>query len=181
MTDLNTCLQESGLSNLSSLTTGFDKELEAFIHSNQPLFKHACTNKPDSSPRQLLLGLLTKVHIDVSYQLDSNKAASVAMQDVLEDTVGEAHSAKFEYSQSKQLQFIAHLWLFIQGRLGMDYSLANDHADATAALLSGLVRSSQDEVRVEFMASFYDGLALYQLEHKPSGLLGKIKRLFNLH
>ena len=62
----------------------------------------------------------------------------------------------------------------------MDYSLANDHAAATATLLSRLSRSTDDEIRVEFMGSFYDGLNLYQAENKPSGFVHRFKRLFNL-
>ncbi|MEZ8057613.1 hypothetical protein [Vibrio splendidus] len=179
-TKLEACLQLAGLDSVKALTTGYEKELKSFIDDNHALFKHACENKPDNSARQTLLGLLTKVHIDASYRFESNKEANEAMQNVFDNTVGTEHSDKFQNSNAQQLKLITHLWLFIQGRLGMDYSLANDHAAVAATLLSRISRSSDDEIRVEFMASFYDGLNLYQAENKPSGFVHHFKRLFNL-
>ena len=179
-TKLEACLQFAGLDSVKALTTGYEKELKSFIDGNHALFRHACENKPDNSARQTLLGLLTKVHIDASYRFESNKEANEAMQNVFDNTVGTEHSDKFQNSNAQQLQLITHLWLFIQGRLGMDYSLANDHAAVTATLLSRISRSSDDEIRVEFMASFYDGLNIYQAENKPSGFVHHFKRLFNL-
>ncbi|MDH6025929.1 hypothetical protein [Vibrio splendidus] len=179
-TKLEACLQLAGLDSVKVLTTGYEKELSSFIDENHALFKHACENKPDNSARQTLLGLLTKVHIDASYRFESNKEANEAMQNVFDNTVGTEHSDKFQNSNAQQLKLITHLWLFIQGRLGMDYSLANDHAAVAATLLSRISRSSDDEIRVEFMASFYDGLNLYQAENKPSGFVHYFKRLFNL-
>ncbi|MCZ4307498.1 hypothetical protein [Vibrio atlanticus] len=179
-TKLEACLQLAGLDSVKALTTGYEKELKSFIDENHALFRHACENKPDNSARQTLLGLLTKVHIDASYRFESNKEANEAMQNVFDNTVGTEHSDKFQNSNAQQLQLITHLWLFIQGRLGMDYSLANEHAAVAATLLSRISRSSDDEIRVEFMASFYDGLNLYQAENKPSGFVHYFKRLFNL-
>ncbi|MEZ8310738.1 hypothetical protein AB6C66_15340 [Vibrio splendidus] len=179
-TKLEACLQLAGLDSVKALSTGYEKELSSFIDENHALFKHACENKPDNSARQTLLGLLTKVHIDASYRFESNKEANEAMQNVFDNTVGTEHSDKFQNSNAQQLQLITHLWLFIQGRLGMDYSLANDHAAVAATLLSRISRSSDDEIRIEFMASFYDGLNLYQAENKPSGFVHHFKRLFNL-
>ncbi|MEZ9520568.1 hypothetical protein AB4155_13720 [Vibrio splendidus] len=179
-TKLEACLQLAGLDSVKALSTGYEKELSSFIDENHALFKHACENKPDNSTRQTLLGLLTKVHIDASYRFESNKEANEAMQNVFDNTVGTEHSDKFQNSNAQQLKLITHLWLFIQGRLGMDYSLANDHAAVAATLLSRISRSSDDEIRVEFMASFYDGLNLYQAENKPSGFVHHFKRLFNL-
>ncbi|OEE50323.1 hypothetical protein [Vibrio splendidus] len=179
-TKLEACLQLAGLDSVKALSTVYEKELSSFIDENHALFKHACENKPDNSARQTLLGLLTKVHIDASYRFESNKEANKAMQNVFDNTVGSEHSDKFQNSNAQQLQLITHLWLFIQGRLGMDYSLANDHAAVAATLLSRISRSSDDEIRVEFMASFYDGLNIYQAENKPSGFVHHFKRLFNL-
>ncbi|MEZ8577712.1 hypothetical protein AB6C82_23085 [Vibrio splendidus] len=179
-TKLEACLQLAGLDSVKALSTGYEKELSSFIDENHALFKHACENKPDNSARQTLLGLLTKVHIDASYRFESNKEANEAMQNVFDNTVGTEHSDKFQNSNAQQLQLITHLWLFIQGRLGMDYSLANDHAAVAATLLSRISRSSDDEIRVEFMASFYDGLNIYQAKNKPSGFVHHFKRLFNL-
>ncbi len=179
-TKLHSCLKESGLDSVAAIATGFEKELTSFIDENHALFKHACENKPDNSVRQTLLGLLTKVHIDASYRFESNKEANEAMQNVFDNTVGTENSDKFQNSNAQQLKLVTHLWLFIQGRLGMDYSLANDHAAVAATLLSRVSRSSDDEIRVEFMASFYDGLNIYQADNKPSGIVHRLKRLFNL-
>ena len=179
-TKLHVCLKESGLDSVTAIAIGFEIELSSFIDENHALFKHACENKPDNSARQTLLGLLTKEHIDTSYRFESNKDASEAMQSVLDNTVGREQGDKFQNSNSQQLKLVTHLWLFILGRLGMDYSLANDHAAATAKLLSRLSRSTDDEIRVEFMASFYDGLNIYHAENKPSGFIFSLKRLFNL-
>ena len=180
MSKLEHCLSEAGFKQIQALKIGFEQESKDFIQSNQSLFKHACENKPDNSSIQTLLGLLTKTHIDASYEFSSDKDASEAMQQVLEETVGQEHSQKFSHSSSKKLQFITHLWLFVQGRMGMDYSLANDHAAATASLLCRIVRQTEDEIRVSFMGSFYDGLSIYQDQNKPSGLIHNLKRLFNL-
>lgn len=179
-TKLEACLQLAGLDSVKALSTGYEKELSSFIDENHALFKHACENKPDNSARQTLLGLLTKVHIDASYRFESNKEANEAMQNVFDNTVGTEHSDKFQNSNAQQLKLITHLWLFIQGRLGMDYSLANDHAAVAASLLSRVSKNTDDEIRVEFMASFYDGLNIYQAENKPSGFVHHFKRLFNL-
>ncbi|MEZ9347167.1 hypothetical protein AB4166_09970 [Vibrio splendidus] len=179
-TKLEACLQLAGLDSVKALSTGYEKELSSFIDENHALFKHACENKPDNSARQTLLGLLTKVHIDASYRFESNKEANEAMQNVFDNTVGTEHSDKFQNSNAQQLKLITHLWLFIQGRLGMDYSLANDHAAVAASLLSRVSKNTDDEIRVEFMASFYDGLNIYQAENKPSGFVHYFKRLFNL-
>ncbi|UPR55064.1 hypothetical protein ITG09_19255 [Vibrio cyclitrophicus] len=179
-TKLYVCLKESGLDSVTAIATDFEKELASFIDANHALFKHACENKPDNSSRQTLLGLLTKEHIDASYRFESNKDANEAMQSVFDNTVGSEHGDKFQNSNAQQLKLVTHLWLFIQGRLGMDYSLANDHAAVAATLLSRISRSSDDEIRVEFMASFYDGLNIYQAENKPSGIVHHLKRLFNL-
>ena len=179
-TKLEACLQLAGLDSVKALSTGYEKELSSFIDENHALFRHACENKPDNSARQTLLGLLTKVHIDASYRFESNKEANEAMQNVFDNTVGTEYSDKFQNSNAQQLKLVTHLWLFIQGRLGMNYSLANDHAAVAATLLSRISRSSDDEIRVEFMASFYDGLNLYQAENKPSGFVHHFKRLFNL-
>ncbi|WP_139685530.1 hypothetical protein [Vibrio tasmaniensis] len=179
-TKLEACLQLAGLDSVKALTTGYEKELKSFIDENHALFRHACENKPDNSARQTLLGLLTKVHIDASYRFESNKEANEAMQNVFDNTVGTEHCDKFQNSNAQQLKLITHLWLFVQGRLGMDYSLANDHAAVAASLLSRVSKNTDDEIRVEFMASFYDGLNLYQAENKPSGFVHHFKRLFNL-
>ncbi|MEZ8613660.1 hypothetical protein AB4559_16455 [Vibrio sp. 10N.222.51.C8] len=179
-TKLHQCLKEAGLGSVKALSTGYEKELSSFIDENHALFKHACENKPENSARQTLLGLLTKEHIDASYRFESYKEANETMQNVFDNTVGTEHSDKFQNSNAQQLKLVTHLWLFIQGRLGMDYSLANDHAAVAATLLSRISRSSDDEIRVEFMASFYDGLNIYQAENKPSGIVHHLKRLFNL-
>ena len=179
-TKLHQCLKEAGLDSVIALSTGYKKELSLFIDENHALFKHACENKPDNSARQTLLGLLTKVHIDASYRFESNKEVNEAMQNVFDTTVGSEYANKFYNSNAQQLKLVTHLWLFIQGRLGMDYSLANDHAAVAATLLSRISRSIDNEIRVEFMASFYDGLNIYQAENKPSGFVHHFKRLFNL-
>jgi hypothetical protein len=179
-TRLEACLQVTGLDSVKAVTPDYKKELKSFIHENHALFKHASENKPANSERHTLLGLLTKVHIDVSYRFESNKKASEAMQSTFENTVGSEHSIKFQNSNAQQLKLVTHLWLFVQGRLGMDYSLANDHAVAAATLLSKLAIITNDEIRIEFMGSFYDGLNIYQAENKPSGFIHRLKRLFNL-
>lgn len=180
MSKLEHCLSEAGYEQIQALKIGFEQEQKDFVQHNKALFKHACDNKPDNSSIQTLLGLLTKTHIDATYEFSADKDASEAMLQVLEETVGQEHSQKFNHSSSKKLQFTTHLWLYIQGRMGMDYSLANDHAEATANLLSRFTKSTDDEIRVEFMASFYDGLNIYQAHNKPSGLIHSFKRLFNL-
>lgn len=179
MTKLSKTLEQSGIDNIQALAEGYDSELENFIEHNQALFAHACTNKPQNSQRQTLLGLLTKAHIDASYGVESNKDTSHAMQKVFENTVGNENSKKFQNSHIKYLVFITHLWLFVQGRMGMDFSLANDHATATSKLILSIQSGDIEVQRTGFMASFYDGFSLYsanQPQSRWSKLLNMFKR-----
>ena len=48
-------------------------------------------------------------------------------------------------------------WLYVKGYLGMDYSLANDHALQTAEAMSRLKGQSADELRTKFNQSYYLG------------------------
>ena len=166
-TKLHLCLKEAGLDSIKAVTTGYEKELQSFIEENHSLFKHACKSKSDNSARQTLLGLLTKVHIDVSYRFESHKEASEAMQNVFDNTVGSEHSGKFQNANAQQLKLVTHLWLFIQGRLGMDYSLANDHAAATSTLLSRVSRNTDDEFESVFSRLLTMKLNPTKLEISP--------------
>ena len=177
MTKLSKTLELSGTDNIQALAEGYESEIANFIEHNQALFDHACTNKPQNSPRQTLLGLLTKAHIDASYGVESNKDTSYAMQKVFENTVGTENSQKFQNSHIKYLVFVTHLWLFVQGRMGMDFSLANDHATATSKLILSIQPGDVEAQRTGFMASFYDGYSLYSA-NQPQSRWSKVLSIF---
>jgi len=177
MIKLSKTLEQSGFDNIQALVEGYESELETFIEQNQNLFAHACTNKPQNTQRQTLLGLLTKSHIDASYGVESNKDTSHAMQKIFNETVGVENSQKFQNSHIKHLVFVTHLWLFVQGRMGMDFSLANDHAAATSKLILSIQPGDFEVQRTGFMASFYDGFSLYSA-NQPQSRWSKVLNIF---
>ncbi|NMT19539.1 hypothetical protein HKA99_34870, partial [Vibrio parahaemolyticus] len=75
-----------------------------------------------------LLGLLTKSHIEASANYEQNAHSTQRMQQVLTDSLGNEHADKFTNQSAEDLILVTHLWLYTQGYLNMDFSLAHDHA-----------------------------------------------------
>ncbi|MCU8100472.1 hypothetical protein M2H38_08610 [Vibrio vulnificus] len=91
------------------------------------------------------------------------------MKDVLQTSLGTQSSDKFSDVVLQDLLMISTLWIFVQGRLKMDFSLANDHAAETAQHAAPFLAVDADVIRSELMQSFYQGKAIYQRQQgKPS-------------
>ncbi len=72
------------------------------------------------------------------------------------------------------------MWLYTQGYLNMDFSLAHDHAEQTQNILQHelvIKRMDLDAFRTNLMQSFYLGKEANPA--KASGLISWIKRLFS--
>ncbi|MDA0150253.1 hypothetical protein [Vibrio sp. LaRot3] len=152
-----------------------------FYQQHNPLYGKVLATKPNTAETQHLLGLTTKAHIEITARVESNQQAAQAMRQALQENVAE-HSERFHYQEGDQLRFISHLWLYVQGYLAMDFSLANDHAAHTAQLLSSIESGDEQTFRTELMASFYQGKQQGQADnasHKPNGLFTWLSQLFN--
>jgi len=180
MTSLEQSLASAGISKNEPFNQRFQSEFDTFIKNNHEFYQRACENKPEHSELQILLGLLTKLHIEATSSFESGLASSQAMKALIEDSVGAEHSKKFKHNQTDVLLFTTHLWLTVQGRLGMDFSLANDHATITSKLIAKAVVADVDEQRTQFLEGYYEGLSLFKAQQKPVGLFTKLKKLFNL-
>ncbi|GLO63329.1 hypothetical protein MACH09_38370 [Vibrio sp. MACH09] len=137
-----------------------DKEAKLFaqfIEKQAAFFDAVCNKKSDQNPQLLLLGLLTKQHVEATHILESQLDAITAMHDVFANAVGSKQSDKLNADSVIELSLITKLWLMLQGNLDMDFSLANDHATQTAELLSKALRAHSQEIRTELIASFYHG------------------------
>ncbi len=156
MNNLEQTLSAIQAESLSCFQT-MDKEHSAFCLHHQTLFQRAFDNKPDKPVTHHLLGVLTKAHIEQSALLTDHSNAIAAMQKSIVDNLGDKHASKFENQSINQLLFTTHLWLYVQGYLSMDFSLANDHALNTADIITTLNGQDRETLRSEFMGSFYQG------------------------
>lgn len=179
MTSLSELSQEMGFKEIP-----FVKEHKAakrrWLKEQSQLFTKVCENKPATAPTLHLLGLLTKSHIEGSANYEQHAHSAQQMQQVLTDSLGDEHADKFTNQSAEDLILITHLWLYTQGYLNMDFSLAHDHAEQTQNTLQHelvVKRMDVDAFRTELMQSFYLGR-----EASPastSGFWGKLKRLFS--
>jgi hypothetical protein len=83
------------------------------------------------------------------------------MRAVIDSSLDAAYSANIKSPIVEELWLVMHLWLFVQGRLNMDYSLANDYATSVSVSLSSLMGVLPDKLRCEWNQSFYQGVELY--------------------
>ncbi|MGR5236902.1 hypothetical protein [Vibrio alfacsensis] len=180
MTPLNQQIQEMGFKSISFV----DQHKAArrrWTKEQAPLFAKVCENKPDTSPTLHLLGILTKSHIEASAQYEKVAASSQHMQQVLSNALGDEHADKFTNQSAEDLMLITHMWLYTQGYLNMDFSLAHDHAEQTQNTLQHelvIKRIDLDSFRTGLMQSFYLGKEANPVQ--TNGILGWLKRLFSI-
>ncbi len=137
-----------------------DKETQLFtqaVEKRADFFNAVCKKRSDRKPILLLLGLLTKSHIEAISKLESQIDAISAMRDVFIENVGEEQSNKLRADAVVELSLVTKLWLMVQGYLNMDFSLANDHADKSSNLLARALHAEPHAVRTELIASYYHG------------------------
>ncbi|MGD8231435.1 hypothetical protein [Vibrio sp. TRT 1302] len=152
---------------------------EQFCSRHASLFAKARRRNPDKPATHGLLGVLTKAHMEESSALESQIASIQAMQDVLVSNLGQEHADKFEQQGIKQLILVTHLWLYLQGYLKMDFSLANDHADNTAHLIATLNKQDPQYLRTQFLESYYLGKQRAgENTQAKSGLIDWLRRIF---
>ncbi len=152
-----------------------------WLNEQNSLFIRVCENKPETAPVLHLLGLLTKSHIEASALYEQHAQTTLQMQQALSDSVGNEHANKFTNQSAEELTLVTHLWLYIQGYLNMDFSLAHDHAEQTQALLQRELEIKSVDVNAfksELMRSFYLGKEANS--SKNDTLISKLKRLLSL-
>lgn len=148
-----------------------------YCDKNQALFEKVCAVKPDISAEQHLLGIATKQHMESLSQLQATQAATSSMNQIIQDTVGKEHAERFKSSELLEFTTSTHIWLYIQGYLGMDFSLANDYVQQSAEALSSITLLPIQELRTNWLASYYLGLSHHKSKSK-TGLLEKLRRLW---
>ncbi len=126
---------------------------QAFCQQHLDLFVQASSRKPATD---IALGLFTKAHIETSSRFEAQSQAAKGVIQAIDHNLKE-HQHAFQFDVANELNFITHGWLYLQGYLNMDFSLANDHANNTTRLLSEAMHIHRDEKRCEFMASYYRG------------------------
>ncbi|MGF1697049.1 hypothetical protein L4D20_17610 [Vibrio kyushuensis] len=177
MKTLEQACHHCGLSEL--VTISEHKDLwSKWQSSQQPLFSKVLESKPQTSATLHLLGMLTKSHIEIASGLTQYLESINDMQTAIAKTVGQEHVNKFKTSDTDELTVITHAWLYIQGFLGMDFSLANDHAHETSKLISSVTSQDVQQLRTQYLESFYLGNQNRAPTSKGS-LSQWIKRLFS--
>ncbi|MGC9401157.1 hypothetical protein ACP43V_01820 [Vibrio genomosp. F10 str. 9ZC157] len=151
----NVCI-EAELNTLP-IVVKYDSIWTQWLDAQTPLFSQVLINKPDREPILLLLGLLTKSHIEHCSTLADNRQAIIAMLDAIEGSVGHKYSDSFQQQDLISLQLITHAWLYVQGSLNMDFSLANDHALSTTTQVSSITQQDIHELRTQYLESYYKG------------------------
>ncbi|MGR4991380.1 hypothetical protein ACPV3U_17550 [Vibrio rotiferianus] len=180
MTPLSELIHEMGIKNIPFVSK-HKAARRRWTKEQAPLFIRVCENKPDTAPALHLLGLLTKSHIEASALYEQQATSTHNMQQVLNDTLGQEHAEKFTNQSAEDLVLVTHLWLYTQGYLNMDFSLAHDHAEQTQNTLQHelvIKRMDLDAFRTDLMQSFYMGKEANPT--KAHGLFGWMKRLLSL-
>ncbi|NLS14573.1 hypothetical protein HGP28_17060 [Vibrio sp. SM6] len=153
-----------------SIVTDYPDAYHLFCSRESQLYANTCERKPETSPRLHLLGILTKTHLELSCMVETHLDSRRELKRALTQSIAQHHN-KFHDVQLEELALITHLWLYVQGYLHMDFSLANDHAAKCASLIAQICNLDQHQQRTNFMASFYHG------QHAaPSSTLSLFKR-----
>lgn len=179
MCEIKQALTELGACTLEYIEQNSDT-VQRFCDAQNSLFMRVRENKPEAPVALLLLGLLTKANIEALAQFTANKKSRRAMRDVFDNSVGEEFCNKFHDIGLHDLLLVSTLWAFIQGRLNMDFSLANDHAAESAMQLAPFFNTTPDVVRTELMHAFYQGKTLFQRhDAKPTFWQRIVNALFS--
>jgi hypothetical protein len=167
VSNLKQCLEVVGVDTLHLS----DREALLFseaVGNKADFFDKLCSENDDKSPNLLLLGLLTKSHLEAVSKFEPQIDAIKGMRDVFADTLGHEQAHKIEADALIELSLVTKLWLMVQGYLNMDFSLANEHAQQTSELLAQALRIEPHELRTELLASYYHGKNKHQENMPPS-------------
>lgn len=177
MSNLTQALADIGATDLDIFDTD-SAEWLAFCQSNETLFERVQTTKPENAITHHLLGVLTKAHIESLSRVEAQRKSVQAMNQAIDQNIGNQHNSNFRYQEGEQLLLITHVWLYLQGYLGMDFSLANDHAEMTAAVLIAAQGGDQAIIRSHLMSSFYHGKSQTERKHQSHSIVLWFKSLF---
>ncbi|CAH0529038.1 hypothetical protein [Vibrio hippocampi] len=179
MTPLEQALRNLGVVELAYVAE-HQKLLLQVCERNNTTFVATRSNKPDSSVHQTLLGLFTKLNIDAVSVLSRHSEQIQTMQQTFEQHLGRDHGSRFKLEQVVELVLVTHIWLYIQGLLGMDYSLANDHARQCSELIAQLTQQDIETSRTAFNQSYYLGIRQYESTRPKRSLLMRLfEKWFN--
>ena len=176
---LSDLLQEMQVECISAISQNKNVQ-DHWITTQSPLFQKVCENKPHIDAKLHLLGLLTKSHIETSAQYEQSASPSQKMQQVLSETLGDQYAIKFNNQVSQELILVTHLWLYTQGYLHMDDTLAYEHALQSQKLLGPELlfqKIDTDELLNQFIQSYQMGKQANP--KKVSGILHWLKRCKN--
>lgn len=177
MSKLDSALQEIGANRLLE-TTLQQKQWQLLCDQYSGVLERASANKPDVTITHHLLGVLTKAHIESQAIVENHKHAIQSMQETLANHLDAQQANKFDNQSILQLESVTHLWLYLQGYLKMDFSLANDHAEQTALVISEITRIDSQQLRTHFLQSFYLGDQSSPVSQKTHPLFAWLKSLF---
>ncbi|OBT15538.1 hypothetical protein A9264_12785 [Vibrio sp. UCD-FRSSP16_10] len=165
---------------LPKSVTSDEAKLSVLCNTLSPLFEKSKLMHPQHSDVAVMLGLFTLHHEKLVKQLQEQQPSLAAMKKVIDDSLSGEHAKAFKSPLVEEFHLIMHIWLFIQGRMQMDYSLANDYAAQAGTLLSSLTRFSEHQLRCDWMESFYEGLNALKGNKVCFGrsIMLRFKRLF---
>ncbi|KHT51517.1 hypothetical protein [Vibrio sinaloensis] len=156
-----------------------ERQWQLFCEQHERLFVQVSKKKPDVDFTHHLLGILTKAHIETQATIENHKQAIQAMQQTMSSHLGDEEAKKFNNQSLLQLEFVTHMWLYLQGYLKMDFSLANDHAEQTALTITAVTPRDSHDLRTEFLESFYLGDQHSPLVQKRHWFWSLITKLFS--
>ncbi len=145
-------------------------QFSEFCQIHSPLYERVLQAKPHTNARQHLLGVMTKAHLELFGSLTAHQTAIEEMRRAFIDELGQEKANILKLPASIEMQLATHLWLFVQGRLGMDFSLANDHSQQSATLLSQLLGADSEALRCQFNQSFYVGFRHFEAKKTTTPL-----------
>lgn len=177
MTDLEQAFTAIGAESLDAVKE-HPKLWQQFLQHQSALFDKVKQNKPNSDDESHLLGIMTKAHIECLSRVEANREAVQAMWKALHDNLGEQNAKRFEYQDYQMLTLVTHVWLYIQGYLKMDFSLANDHAETTANLQNDLSGLDVNAIRTQYLASYYLGSDNSPVTQRHNPIWSWFKRTF---
>ncbi|MCL9774077.1 hypothetical protein [Vibrio methylphosphonaticus] len=167
MTPLETHLRSVNVEKIAVVAAHSARFSELCAQENA-LFERAKANKPETPILGIELGLFTKLHVESIASLEAYTDQIHAMQSSFEHELGKEQAQIFRLPALNDLIMITHVWLYIQGCLGMDYSLANDHAEQTSLVVTKFNPQDVDELRVTFTKSYYLGVRYFEANKPPA-------------
>jgi hypothetical protein len=109
-------------------------------------------------------------------ELSAQSESLTAMHDVLNESLPSKHADKFVNQSALDTEITSRIYLFIQGRMKLDYSLANEFSQRAASELAHFTTQSEDEIRVMLNQSYYVGV---DARNKQSKMLRWFEKWFN--